>query len=93
MRVGQVVWHKSGWFDVLERKDVKCENEGCKGMYWITRKHGVVCDSNLRTIKKEPDFLALRKCVEYLEKVSSSRMRKPTVEFLYDKYVLSARHP
>lgn len=41
-----------------------------------------------RAIERDCDFRALKMCVKYLGEVSSERMRRPTLEFLWDKFVL-----
>lgn len=38
---------------------------------------------------KDPDIIALKLACKAIENISE-RMRKPTIEFLWDKYVLSS---
>ena len=39
-----------------------------------------------QTMKNEPDFVALKRCVRALEK-STPRMRAATIEYLWDRFV------
>jgi hypothetical protein len=40
-----------------------------------------------RAIERDADFRTLKMCVKYLDKVCSPRMRKPTLEFLWNRFV------
>lgn len=40
-----------------------------------------------RAIDRDPDFRALKQCVKYLGKVCTPRMRRPTLVFLWDKFI------
>jgi hypothetical protein len=43
-----------------------------------------------RAIDRDRDFRTLKMCVKYLEKVCTPRMRRPTIEFLVDKFIVNA---
>lgn len=44
----------------------------------------------LKAIDRDRDFRALKACVKALDKTCSKRMVRPTLEFLWDKFII---HP
>ncbi len=40
-----------------------------------------------REMDRDPDFRALKMCVKYLDKVCTPRMRRPTLEFLWNRFI------
>lgn len=40
--------------------------------------------------KLDPDFRALKMCVKALGKIGTKRMQRPTLEYLWDRFIL---HP
>jgi hypothetical protein len=45
---------------------------------------------NRRNKKLDPDWLALKRCVEALES-QSDRMKRATLDYLWDRYVVHPR--
>lgn len=43
-----------------------------------------------RTLRSDPDFIALRKCVRALESATTPKMQRATLEYLWDRFVM---HP
>lgn len=44
-----------------------------------------------RKIDRDPDFRTLKICLKYLDKVCTPRMRKPTIEYLVDRFITHPR--
>jgi hypothetical protein len=42
-------------------------------------------------LDRDPDFRTLKMCVKYLNTVSSRRMIRPTLIYLWDRFVVNAK--
>jgi hypothetical protein len=40
-----------------------------------------------RSIERDPDYRTLKMCVKYLDRICSKRMVRPTLEYLWDRFV------